>query len=816
MKHTLLFILLLTVILFPPPAHSQNKTLRSEMEILHDSIDVNFVYDSSLDLNVAYSGKPVSEMFRNGQDQEKILSECLNNLFSGSGIKYEITKKYVVLTRADSKRKPKDYLILIEEKHDVLAESRITAVVDPKRNTTQTGFTRIDGSKINRGFAFMSSPDVIKTIQTLPGVSSGTELLSGLYVHGGTGSDNLFLLDNVPMYQVSHLAGLFSSFNHEVIQNVDFYKSGFPARYGGRMSSVVDVMTRPGDMKDYHGAFSIGLIDGNIQFEGPVIKDRTSFNIALRRSWLDVVTKPIFALMKSKNVSDNYSMDYNFWDANAGITHVVNEKNKVCFNFYAGNDGLRTSEYYDSEYSGEYGNEIKISWGNVLASAGWESRISDRLQSEVLTFYTLNRSDMNYSFDEVIQLEEVYEEHMDNGNISDVASIGTKAAFGWMPHTCHHVRFGGSYQYHMYDIKRFKEMSYVENDAVASENADKDNAAYDGHEFSLYIEDEMSLTDWLTVNAGLRYVLFGVPGKVYNALEPRIALKFKCADYLSVKASYTEMNQFNHQIATTYIDLPSNSWMPVTDKIEPMHSKQVAGGFYFNLPYGLNLNVEGWWKTMDNLREYAGINSIFPPLTNWESEFDKEEGRSYGGEIEFAWRKPRFDVSAGYTLAWNERYFADIYPEWYPDRNDHRHKLTLSASYRFGKRFEAYAAWNLTSGSRFTVPTQVVSEKIDPNDDPGHGIVIFGPDDGFRHEFYYSNPNNVSMPAYHRLDLGFNFRKTTRHGNESIWNLSVYNAYCRMNAISAIVEYDPGKGHFTGKAYGIVPIIPSFSYTLRF
>ena len=269
MKRTLLkytVILTVTSILALPALYakrSQNdasRTLRSEMEVLHHIYDVNFVYDSSIALDVPYKGKPMNDISRSGS-----LETCLEALFKGTGIDYEIMRKYIVLTKAGSKKKPKDYTIFIEEQHDTLNASRITALVDTPVNSTQTGLERIDGSKISRGFALMSSPDLIKTLQTVPGVAGGTEMLSGLYVHGGTGSDNLYLMDGVPLYSVAHLAGLFSSFNSDVIEQVDFYKSGFPARYGGRMSSVVDVTVRDGDFDDYKGSFSVGLIEGRFQ-----------------------------------------------------------------------------------------------------------------------------------------------------------------------------------------------------------------------------------------------------------------------------------------------------------------------------------------------------------------------------------------------------------------------------------------------------------------------------------------------------------------------------------------------------------------------
>ena len=208
-------------------------TLRQGMEYLHSRFDVNFVYDSSLDLDLPYRGQSLKNA--------GTLEESLTKLFKDSGIEFEIMRKYVVLTKAGAKKKPKDYTIFIEEQHDTLNESIVTALVDPKRNTTQTGLKRIDSSDLNSGFALFSTPDVIKTLQLLPGVSSGTELLSGFYVHGGDGTDNLFLIDGVPIYQMSHLLGLFSSFNTDVIGSMDFYKSGFPARYGSKLSSVVDV-----------------------------------------------------------------------------------------------------------------------------------------------------------------------------------------------------------------------------------------------------------------------------------------------------------------------------------------------------------------------------------------------------------------------------------------------------------------------------------------------------------------------------------------------------------------------------------------------
>ena len=245
LSRTLFILIILTVSHLGFAQNSAVPTLRTEMEEIHEKFGVNFIYDSSLEIDVP-APKDVNM-------EGRTLEQCLDELFSGTDIQWSIQKKYVVLVYKDKKRKPRDYTIFIEEQHDTINESIVTAQTSKELNTTQTGFQKLDKIVFERGYAMFSSPDVIKAIQQLPGVASGTELLSGMYVRGGDGSDNLYLLDGVPLYQVSHLGGIFSSFNTDVLESLDFYKSGFPARYGGRMSSVVDVKTKDGDFREYHG-----------------------------------------------------------------------------------------------------------------------------------------------------------------------------------------------------------------------------------------------------------------------------------------------------------------------------------------------------------------------------------------------------------------------------------------------------------------------------------------------------------------------------------------------------------------------------------
>ena len=776
----------------------ETSTLEKEMRCLHDRFNVNFVYDSALDMDVPYHGVPMKKL------EDKSLEQCLYILFEDKDIEFDIMKKYVVLTRGDSRKKPRDYTVFIEEQRDTLDESVVTARVDPRRNSTQTGLKRIDSRDLNSGFALFSTPDLIKTLQMQPGVSSGTELLSGFYVHGGDGSDNLFLLDGVPIYQVSHLIGLFSSFNTDVVESLDFYKSGFPARYGSKMSSVVDVTTRDGDFHDYHGTFALGLIDGRFQLEGPLWKGKTSFNVGLRRTWMETVTVPVFAMMNRTNKPDRQNARYAFSDLNARVTHKFSETNRLSANFYVGRDVVRYLSSNVSEAYDEYNNYIKeqsnvnisFGWGNILGSLNWSNDISDRLSMRNIVYYSGSNSSLEFSFEEV----DADNNMIKNGeyNTSDVHNIGIKSDWFHDLTPKQKLRYGGTFQYHIYAPDATDKTDIFYDGISLTIPAYADSLEYGTIEASLYAEDGIAVTDRFSLNAGLRYTLYSASGKTWHSLEPRLAMKYTLNDRLTAKASYTEMSQPTHLISSVYIDLPTNSWLPSTSEIRPSRSREVAGGLYSELGHHLHLNVEGWYKHMYNLLEYAGSYNVFPPLTGWESSYRTGMGRSWGAELDFGFDNGRTEANIYYTLSWSQRKFDDFYHSWYQDRNDNRHKLTLMARHKFGKRFELYGAWNYHSGGRVTIATHEMGPE---------GTEI------------YTVPNNVKLPDYHRLDLGFNFKKNTKRGNLSIWNLSVYNAYCRANPITAFVEgkyLDQQVVSYYGMGVGIIPIIPTFSYTLKF
>ena len=509
--------------------------------------------------------------------------------------------------------------IVVTERQDTLKEARITSDKVVKVAKTQTGHKHLNKLDFIYGNVVFSSPDIIKSLQNLPGVSAGTELMSGLYVHGGEGSDNLFLLDGVPMYQISHLGGIFSSFNTDVVNGLDFYKSGFPARYGGRMSSVVDINTKDGDYHNYHGSFMIGLIDGRLQFEGPIVKGKTSFNIALRRSWMDAVLAPTIAYLNKKNKDGEViGGNYAFHDLNASITHKFSDRDKVSLKMYYGRDRLRLNQAIPEEVTytvdnqgtqktvrGEDHINMDISWGNLLASLNWYHVINDNMHLYALAYYSGSDADVWYKWKDWRFSTIEHYDAIDETNVSTVSDIAAKANLDWRVDN-HHIGSGISYQHHIYHPKRY---SAIDNDGSVIE--EESGIRYSGDEMSVYAEDEITLWERLNFNAGLRYVIFSVPGKFRHKLEPRIALSYRCTENLELKASYTHMNQFAHMISTHYLDVPTNCWLPSTESIEPMYSKQVAAGIYSKLPKNIRLNVEAYYKTMDNLLEYAGSNTLF-------------------------------------------------------------------------------------------------------------------------------------------------------------------------------------------------------------
>ncbi len=685
--------------------------------------------------------------------------------------------------------------------------------------SAQMGHTNLKANDFLSVPAPLGSPDLVRRLQMLPGVASGMEIVAGMYVRGGNSDENLFLIDGNPIYQINHLGGLFSSFNTDAIKTVDFYKGGFPARYGGRLSSVVDVRTKDGSMTDYHGVFTIGLIEGRFQFEGPIVKNRTSFNIALRRSWLDVLTVPGFAIYNRLNKDDKTKFRYAFHDLNAKVTHKFSDTNKLGISIYSGYDVLRISSE-TKEDDRNYSDRMSLGWGNIVSSLNWNYVFRPKLNGDVSFVYSQFKTKIGQEDNENMIVDKFGSLEKTSINESEsmtvIRDVGYRANFDYRPSSRHHVRFGSDYLFHIF--KPQKNTSYNYSKEENNVNELRRSSAYNAvhaHELAVYIEDEIGLFDWWNLNIGARGTLFRVRNKSYWSLEPRISTRFTLIpERLVFKTAYTEMSQYVHTLSTTYLSLPSDMWVPVTDRVKPMCSRLVSSGFSVSLPFDLEAEIEGYYKTISNVIDYRNTPRLTANYDSWEDNVISGNGRSYG--LEFMLRRAAGKTSGemSYTLSWTDRKFDEFWDgNWFPARFDNRHKFNISLAHRFNRKLEVFAAWTYATGNRVTVA-------LENYQSIGSHLGQITSTEG-----YYEHPNNVQLPAYHRLDLGLNIYKKTKRGNEGIWNISIYNAYCRMNPIRVrVIEpnsyyYENGnmvQKPFQVRAEGIVPIIPSFSYTLKF
>ena len=876
-KCTLALLLLVAVL-----AQAQTlSTIRQQMDWLHEERGVNFVYNSAINVGQAYTGpelkdlslpKALKTLFegtgidyrQNGKyimlferKAEKVKAK--NYTLSGyvrdsigetliNATVYDLTTRqgtmtnehgYYSLTLPEgrhllrityvgfaeqtasitlNKNRTADYTL---HGSTLLGEVVVTGDLNSPVTGTQMGKRSLSQQDIKTEFSLLSSPDVVKTLQRTSGVQEGIEVASGLYVHGGNNDENLFLIDGTPLYQVNHSLGLFSAFNADMVKNVDFYKSGFPARYGGRLSSVVDVRTNDGNMQQWHGSYRIGSLDGSVQFDGPIKKGKTSLNIGMRRSWLDLLTEPLFFVERQASREEKLRVNYNFHDLNAKLTHIVDDRNRLSLSIYSGGDALTTD--YDADWDGEHVDKEKtknrLRWGNLNAALNWNSQLTPRLMGNFTAVYTHNRAnifkldDWRFAADKNSPLNISHNEHETHSTIDD---IGYRAAFDYRPSPRHHIRFGQDYTLHAFRPQTKSQENYYQElmggDTISISSSNRHTA----HELTLYGEDQLTLNDRWSLNGGLNLSLFCISGKTFASADPRLAVKYQISNTVSAKASYTMMTQYVHKVSNSFLELPTDYWVPTTERLKPMHAHQWAAGLYAQLGKRWTASIEGYYKSSRHLLQYSSWNGLEPPAASWDTQVIDGCGRYYGLEVDAEYHSERMSLSGSYTLSWNKRRFDEFYDGWYYDKFDNRHKLNLAGRFKLSKKTEMYAAWTIHTGNKMTMPTQYAQLPMLPIDREGLGNVStdYSWEDINRQEYIYERPNNVTLPVYHRLDLGFNFFHTTKHGHQRIWNLSVYNAYCHLNTLWTEIDWLPDE-QFRVKTVGWIPIVPSFSYTIK-
>ena len=673
---------------------------------------------------------------------------------------------------------------------------------------TQMSAIEIPVNQIRRVPALAGEVDVIKAIQLLPGVQSGTEGSAGLYVRGGGPDENLLLLDGVPIYNVNHMMGFFSVFNADAIKNVTLYKGSFPARFGSRLSSIVDVRMKDGNDQTWHGSASLGLLSAKVNVEGPIVKGKTTFNVSARRTYYDVLAQPLIALYMRNNREDGDQATggYYFYDLNAKLTHTFSNRDKLYASYYMGDDRVY-ARLNMSDGSTDTRLNLGWNWGNIVGSLRWNHVFGPRLFVNTTVNYTQYRHLLDITGNERYQGGANTDFTL--GYNSLINDLSAAADFEFNPVPEHDIRFGGTFIHHTFKPSvttvRFSE-SAQKDAAIDTTFGDRNLFT---NEAALYAEDNWSITPWLKVNLGLRYSLYATSGRTYHSLEPRVSLRALFTDDFSFKASYSEMSQAVHLLSNSNISLPTDLWVPSTDRIEPMRSKQAAAGLFYSLGV-VDLSLEGYYKHMDNVLEYRDGASFFGSTTGWEDKVAMGKGWAYGVEFLVQKKTGRLTGWIGYTWSKTMRQFdreghVINFGKPFPAKYDRRHDLSITAAYELTKKIDLAATFVYGTGVCGSLALQTIQAM--PGYDRQFDYYMLA--DTFPVD-YLEGRNNYRMPSYQRLDLGVNFKRTFRNGHHRTISLSVFNAYNRNNPF---LVYRDGKQLVQ---LSIFPIMPSLSYTYEF
>ena len=711
-----------------------------------------------------------------------------------------------------------DRTLTIELSPKAIMAKEFEVVGEKNKNTegTQMGTVELDVQKLSTLPALLGEVDILKTIQYLPGVQSNGEGNSGFYVRGGGPDQNLILLDNATVYNASHLFGFFSVFNADAVKNIELIKGGMPANYGGRTSSVLDITMKDGNDKGFHGQGGIGLISSRLTLEGPLVKDKGSFIVSGRRTYIDVLAKPFI------NPEGAFAgSGYYFYDLNAKANYRLSDKDRFLLSGYFGRD------VFDLSGSEPGSPDFRIPWGNATVSGRWNHVFGPKLFLNTTAIY----SDYQFSF-------KGGQDDFTFGLSSGIKDYGLKLDFNQYPTVRHNLKYGLNYTYHVYTP------STVDVASGDTEFAIDTPSKLRAHEGAAYLQDEYDVTDQLRVNAGVRLSYFAHVGnfreyllngqgvstgireygsgdviKAYTGLEPRLSMRYTTGPSSSVKASFNRNLQFVHLASFSSIGLPTDVWIPSGKNVKPQIAYQYAIGYFRDLwdrKYEASLEV--YYKDMFNQIEYKeGTQPQDGGNTNYDALLTFGKGWSYGAEFFLKRRLGKFTGWTGYTWSKTMRRFAEVNNgDPFPSRWDRRHDLSVVAGYELNDRWTFGATFVYSTGQATTLPVQRYF--ID-----GRVVSQFSERNGFR------------MAPYHRLDFAATLKNkptkqvkdkltgevnTVQRRYRSSWTFAVYNAYNRANPY---FYYFTTTGTSAGgdlrpvaKQVSLFSILPSVTWNFRF
>jgi hypothetical protein len=780
-------------------------------------------------LTFAQSKYTVSGYIKDAANGEALVGASVYIKETGSGLSTNVYGYYSITIPASSYTLEYSYMgyekvvrqitldkdqrlnVELQADSEQLQEVVVTAEGDQtaKVQSVEMSTAKLDIKTIQKIPAFLGEVDVIKSLQLLPGVSTVGEGASGFNVRGGSVGQNLILQDEAPVYNSSHMLGFFSAFNPDAVKETKLYKGAIPARYGGRLASILDIRMKEGNTKDYETTGGIGTIFSRLAFEGPIVKDKGSFIVAGRRSYIDILARPFVDILKDGGA-------LNFYDLTAKANYTVNERNRVYLSGYFGRDNFM----FDSNQG--------FNWGNSTATARWNHLINHKLFLNVTGVFSKYDYELQFGDDDRNRFRWT----------SSISNFIAKPEFSYFISDNNELSFGAEAIYY----------SFKPADALGVSNGDLTDISLDKKynlESAVYVSNNREINSTWAVEYGLRFSNFQyfgpgtaytyndtIPGKrrsvagektykkgesiaTYNNLEPRVSVKAKITDESSIKASYNRMVQYLHLISNTTASNPLDVWTPSSNNIEPEIADQYALGYFRNLSLGgsqWEISAETYLRLTDNQIDYIDGADL---LINQYIEGDllTGKGRAYGLELYVQKKTGRLNGWVSYTLGRTELQVDGLNRnEWYPARYDQLHNLKIAAFYDLTKRWSVSADFVFVSGTPTTFPTSryVVQGVLIPHNAEG-------------------SRNNVRLPSYNRLDVSFRLegkqfnRKGKERKNRDYWVFSLYNVYGRKNPFSIyfsqsnerVMPGQPLQSKATQMSIVGAPI-PSVSYNFKF
>ncbi len=647
--------------------------------------------------------------------------------------------------------------------------------------------------------------DIMKTLSLTPGIKLGIEGMTGLSVRGGTPDQNYILLDDAPVYNPAHLFGFVSVFNGDAIKSFDVWKSSFPARYGGRLSSIIDIKMKEGNKKRFRADLGFGLLASRLLLEGPINK-KASYIFSARSSYLDIVTLPLKLAYNAGKTSDYFN--YRMLDVNAKVNYNLTPKSKLFLSYYQGVDNL-----VNKSNSGE-SNEVKsgggLNWGNRTFTLRYFKELSPKLFFNGI-LYNSHFFQKTFAFEKNPGTE--YKKDFEFRNRTGLNDIGLKLNLEYLYKDKHYIKTGMELISHS-----FTPINIFTADHLDSTTFSK-KLNYRNFEGSIFVEDEISLTDDLSANFGVRLSTVSLKQGINANLEPRISLKYDLPNDYALKFGVSKMSQYINWTIGSQSSLPFDVWLPATNKLPGQTSWQAGLGLHKTFAKNkVDFSFELYYKKMKGLVELREGVSPLILFTNSDSLYqivaNNGIGRAYGAEVFLHKKTGRFSGWIGYSLSWNYRKFDYLNNgKWYPHAYDRRHELSLVMNYQISRKWKFSANWIYNSGNRVTVPTASYYPEW-ASEEYGYP----------QPQYIFGSKNNGKMSPYHRLDLSISKTWTSKRKNTKTFQFSIYNVYNRANAMRLFPVSEPiynDNYEVTGYKQKMVqrsflPIIPSFSFSIKF